>query len=222
MIRTSFFMTFLILFGSSFITILEALTTSQDYIRHILNVETAVGFIAGYVYSIILSKLKDKDDFPDADTERDIMKLRYLDWMVTTPLLIISLLLFIQSQSSTKIRWYQFMIPILLNYMMLFNGYVGEFMTPSKKIEGGILGFSFFALLILSLYHALGSTSFFMKWIFACFVFIWSLYGVVYFIKDTKWKHISYNMLDLISKCFFGLFCWFYFIQIIDSKKTSL
>ena len=43
-------------------------------------------------------------------------------------------------------------------------------------------------------------------------IIIWSLHDIVY-IFDKENKNISYNVLDLISKCFVGL--WIYFTKTI-------
>jgi hypothetical protein len=50
--------------------------------------------------------------------------------------------------------------------------------------------------------------------LYYAFVILWALYGVVYFMKE-KAKNVSYNVLDLLSKCFVGIFFWAYFTKTI-------
>ena len=41
--------------------------------------------------------------------------------------------------------------------------------------------------------------------LFYYFVVVWALYGVAA-LMSYKWKNVGYNILDLFSKNFFGLF----------------
>ena len=56
--------------------------------------------------------------------------------------------------------------------------------------------------------------------IFGAFLVFWSLYGVVYMLGDDKEeeKNIGYNILDLFSKCFVGIFFWAYFTGVFVLK----
>jgi len=44
------------------------------------------------------------------------------------------------------------------------------------------------------------------------FFILWSFYGVAYF-ADEVTKNVTYNILDLLSKCFVGIFFWAYFTK---------
>ena len=57
-----------------------------------MNLETTVSLVASIVYGIFNDKIK-----TDNWALKDFTKLRYLDWMITTPLIILGLLLFIYS-----------------------------------------------------------------------------------------------------------------------------
>ena len=52
--------------------------------------------------------------------------------------------------------------------------------------------------------------NFFNYALFFFFLIVWSLYGIVYKM-DLKTKNITYNYLDLVSKCFVGIGLWLYF-----------
>jgi hypothetical protein len=48
--------------------------------------------------------------------------------------------------------------------------------------------------------------------IFWAFAIFWLFYGVAYWFKE-RLKNVSYNILDLFSKCFVGIFFWAYFTK---------
>jgi len=86
---TSFKTSYLVLMGYTGITLVEALRTNNLNSRHIMNIETTVSIVAGLVYYMFLKKLK-KDDVD----LHEITKLRYIDWAITTPLIILVMMLF--------------------------------------------------------------------------------------------------------------------------------
>jgi hypothetical protein len=50
--------------------------------------------------------------------------------------------------------------------------------------------------------------------LFSMYVVIWSIYGVAYHFEEEQ-KNITYNYLDLTSKCFIGIGLWIYYTKII-------
>ena len=54
--------------------------------------------------------------------------------------------------------------------------------------------------------------------LYGSFVILWALYGVAYWMEEKK-KNVSYNVLDLFSKCFVGIFFWAYFTKSLVLKK---
>ena len=104
---------------------------------------------------------------------------------------------------------------ILLNFGMLYTGYLGEKNTISKT-TGCAVGFLFFISLFALIYFQFvkGSSKLFNFILFGIYFVIWGIYGVVYLLDEEK-KNIAYNILDLISKCFVGLGLWLYFTKIL-------
>jgi len=143
---------------------------------------------------------------------------RYIDWAITTPTMLITLILYliyldkrITNQTNDLELFTLFknnsyiIIPILiLNWLMLLFGYLGE-MNIIPVLFGVILGFIPFLMYYYMIYinYVTANTSGYL--LFWYFFFFWSLYGVVavlpYYIKNS-----FYNILDLFSKNFFGLF----------------
>jgi hypothetical protein len=93
---------------------------------------------------------------------------------------------------------------VLLNWLMLLFGYLGE-MRIIPVLLGVFLGFIPFLIYYYMIYvnYVTKNTSGYL--FFWYFFFFWSLYGVVavlpYYIKNS-----FYNILDLFAKNFFGIF----------------
>jgi len=202
----TFMVSYLILFGYTCITLIEAIRTPSPYIRHIMNVETTVSLVAGLVYGMFIEQYKK----PDFDLKQ-IMPLRYLDWMITTPLILLGIIL-VYNQTRGLINWKTFLGIVVLNWGMLYSGYLGE-TGQADRWASLAIGFLFFAGVLCLLWTATvgKGQSMSVFWIFAV---IWSLYGVAYAL-DEETKNISYNILDVISKALFGMVLWMYYGKVI-------
>jgi hypothetical protein len=97
---------------------------------------------------------------------------------------------------------------------MLGIGYLGE-VNHWDKLSTSLLGFMpFFAMFILIFTQFVAPKYRLDNYIlFGVFVLVWSLYGIVYLLKE-EYKNICLNILDLISKCFVGIGLWAYYTKI--------
>jgi hypothetical protein len=104
---------------------------------------------------------------------------------------------------------------VLLNFGMLYSGYLGEKNTISKT-TGCLVGFAFFAALFAVVYYTFvkGSSNSFNFLLFGVYIAIWGLYGFVYLLDEEN-KNIIYNILDVTAKAFVGLGLWTYFTKIL-------
>ena len=144
----------------------------------------------------------------------NITPFRYLDWAITTPLMLITLSAFLKHDGSTTDRLSDFLTKhkdsvmkiVVLNSAMLLCGLLGEFGYLSAYTAAA-LGFIPFVLNFKYIKDTfLGETSDKnKKAIFIWFVFFWSLYGVFSTMSYTI-KNTGYNILDIFAKNFFGLF----------------
>jgi hypothetical protein len=143
---------------------------------------------------------------------------RYIDWIITTPTMLIQMILYLiylnsKKENSTKQLEFFSLINenskviisvVLLNWLMLLFGYLGE-TKIIPVLLGVFLGFIPFFIYYYMIYINYVSENNIGKLIFWYFLFFWSLYGLVavlpYYIKNA-----FYNILDLFSKNFFGLF----------------
>ena len=152
----------------------------------------------------------------------NITPKRYFDWVITTPTMLINLifyLIFLQYKDNNtndnlndnlnfvklfKTEFSTIITILLLNWSMLLFGYLGE-TSVIPVLLGVSLGFVPFLIYYYIIYEKYALLSDDGYKIFLYFFVFWSLYGVVA-IFPYKIKNMCYNILDLFSKNFFGLF----------------
>jgi hypothetical protein len=135
--------------------------------------------------------------------------------MITTPSMLVNLifyLIFLKNKDANlnfftlfKKEFNTIFIVLLLNWAMLLFGYLGETMVIPILL-GVALGFIPFLLYYYIIYehYAVFSSDTGIN-IFYYFFIFWLLYGIVA-VLPYKLKNMGYNILDLFSKNFFGLF----------------
>jgi len=213
LVMFSFTITYIFLLTTATITFIEAIRTPSPAVRHVLNLETAVSLIAGYFYSVFLEKIKDKKiDWNEINT------LRYVDWAMTTPLMLLAFSLVLSGNIKRSLSLSLFLTIVALDYSMLYLGYMGETGQLERWTAWGLSFAAFFGMFgliyknfITPIYNLSNNI------IFSIFIGIWSMYGVFYLMDDTC-KNIGMNTLDCLSKCCFGLGLWAYFSKIIVLK----
>lgn len=143
---------------------------------------------------------------------------RYLDWAITTPTMLITLvfyLIYLKNKDNHvehqldffelfNQEFYTIIIILVLNWLMLLFGYVGE-ISLMPVLLGVSLGFIPFLIYYYIIYTNYATLSDEGLNIFFYFFIVWSLYGVVA-VLPYELKNICYNILDLFSKNFFGIF----------------
>jgi len=148
----------------------------------------------------------------------NITPKRYFDWVLTTPTMLINLIFYLiflkhkKNNTSNKLNFvklfnkefYTIITILILNWLMLLFGYLTE-ISVIPLILGVLLGFIPFIIYYYIIYIKYAVLSNEGLKIYFYFLFFWSLYGISA-ILPYKMKNICYNILDLFSKNFFGLF----------------
>ena len=179
---------------------------AANIIKQLLILELLVQVIEGSFYFWL---------FYNFDRITNVTPKRYIDWVITTPTMLVTLiiyLIYLNNKAASNLDFFQVfnenfntIISVLfLNWLMLLFGYLGE-TNIIPILLGVFLGFIPFLIyyyLIFINYVNYDNSG----WkLFFYFFFFWSLYGVAatlpYYIKNT-----FYNILDLFAKNFFGLF----------------
>ena len=148
----------------------------------------------------------------------DIAKFRYYDWMLTTPIMLLTTLIFFvyndksktESREKKEIKLTDILknekesiIKIFLsNLGMLIVGYLQEIgkldIAYSTTFGFGFLFYSFYKL-----YQYVGDSE--SRILFWIMLILWSKYGIAAMMKN-KAKNTMYNILDIFSKNFYGIF----------------
>jgi bacteriorhodopsin len=208
LVKKSFMLTYVLLLTTATITFIEALRTNSPTIRHIFNLETCISIVAGYFYGLFIQQV-------DTSDWAEITKLRYIDWSITTPMMLLALCLVLSYNSKTVIHLPVMLSIIALNYVMLYTGYMGETGVLERWIAD-IVGFvPFIAMFFIIYYNFIRPRPDYSNLVmFGLYLVVWSLYGVVYMLSE-EWKNIAMNILDLTAKCLIGLGLWVYYTNII-------
>tara|TARA_Y100000816_G_scaffold86198_1_gene59342 strand:+ start:4287 stop:4949 length:663 start_codon:yes stop_codon:yes gene_type:complete len=206
LVKNSFYITYAFLMTTATITLIEALRTKNPKIRNILNLETCISVVAAFYYGKFVDDLE-----VDIDYEK-INVTRYVDWSITTPIMLLVLILaFNYNNKKGPISFFNFLIILFFNYFMLGFGYLGEVGTLDKTTANGLGFLGFFGLyyFIYKKYIA-GKKNSDNNMLFYSFLILWAFYGVFYTMEPVL-RNVGYNVLDLLSKCFVGIFFWAYF-----------
>lgn len=220
-VKMSFYITYAFLMTTATITFIESISTKIPRIRHILNLETCISVVATFFYTQFIKKLKLTETGMNPIAEevkvnyKSINLTRYTDWAITTPIMLLVLLLVFCYNTKQELKASFFLVVLILNYLMLYIGFLGE-KQKMTRINATIWGFVFFFGLYGLIYakYLHGNYNFDNQIIFWAFVFFWAFYGVLYNYDEEK-KNIGYNVLDLFSKCFVGIFFWAYLTKVL-------
>lgn len=220
----SFYITCAFLVTTGTITFIEALRTPIVPMRHILNLETCISIVAAYFYGKFVTMLEpmkkhivgeQKGEHEELEKlQREINDTRYVDWMITTPIMLLVLVLAFQYNSGVKgVKFADYMLILFLNYGMLGTGYLGERNVIQKPVAN-VAGFGFFGAMYAFLYYKYlmkpnNGNNMNNQMLFMAFFVLWAFYGIFYLMKESV-KNTGYNVLDLCSKCFVGIYFWSY------------
>ena len=214
-LQTSFMITYIILLTTGTICFIEAIRTNIPTVRHILNLETCISIVGAYFYSIFIQKLKDYEEQKKQVNWNEITQIRYLDWAITTPMMLIVLCAMLAYNIKSKVHFSIIGIVLLLNYAMLGLGYLGEINTIDKSTAFITSFVSFFAMYYLIYKYYLCTKYHFPNYVLYFIYFVaWTFYGIAYLLEPET-KNIVMNTLDLISKGIIGIGIWAYFTHII-------
>jgi bacteriorhodopsin len=189
-------------------------------IKQLLGLEVAVQAVEGAFYVWLYNNIH---------TVKNITPKRYADWALTTPTMLVTLIAYlIYLNASTNMNHDRKSLSLLqilrenavpiaqivgLNWLMLLFGYLGE-VGVIPLVAGVALGFAPFIAYFYIIYDRFianannpdnpDNTNTSVK-IYAYFLVFWSLYGIVAVLPYAL-KNTIYNVLDLFSKNFFGIF----------------
>ena len=191
------------------------LNEKDKILKDILAIEAIVQFVEAFFYVWVILALKHMEN---------MTRRRYIDWMITTPIMLLSTIIFMEfkynrENNLEKVTLKDFInknktniIKIaVFNGLMLLFGYLGETEIIPKYI-GIPIGFVFFYLSFKIIYYEYAYKTDIGKKLFYFVAGVWSLYGIAAMLH-MPYKNISYNMLDVVAKNFYGLYIYYKILQ---------
>ena len=195
----------------------------DNILKDILGMETIVQFVefAFYIWMSLALLNVEK-----------MASRRYIDWVITTPVMLISTIIFMKYNYNKEQNKERFTLKdffqddrdnviklVIYNLGMLVFGYLGENNIIPKYL-GITIGFIFFFLAFKLIYTEYAVNTSIGKKLFYFMFIIWSLYGVVA-VMPPNIKNTSYNILDIIAKNFYGLFIYYRIVKISCEESNS-
>lgn len=177
----------------------------------ILRLETAVQFIEAAFYAWALKSTVELGT---------LASKRYSDWVLTTPTMLVSTIMYMKYlEGRPGISQYKKDIMEILAYNlgMLVFGYLGETNVLPKSLSI-TLGFACFAKSFYLIYKKFNNKK--SEKLFKFLLVVWGLYGVAAMLPNVQ-KNVSYNLLDVVAKNFYGLFIYYKAYDIATTVQTS-
>lgn len=145
---------------------------------------------------------------------------RYLDWIVSTPLMLTSTIAFLLYRAEPSAGLAQVfeganllpsLVVLTLNWVMLLAGFLVEVGATRYRTATLSLGMAAFVGEFFVLYdnfvREAGPVGF---GLFLFTYLVWGGYGIAASLQDDALKNVSYNALDVVSKNFYGAFLFVY------------
>lgn len=157
----------------------------------------------------------------------EVTYTRYFDWFISTPLMLLTTVFFMEYINVEKYGKIITIIDILQkdflpllkiiagNFIMLLFGFLAE-IRYLPRILGFVLGTIGFLYSFYTIYIEFVGIEYWNNVLFYFMFVIWGLYGVA-FLFPYVIKNVSYNYLDIFSKNFYGLFLYY----IILTKQVT-
>lgn len=182
---------------------------SDVVLKEILAIENIVQIIEFTFYLYIASYNTDVNKMGS---------LRYIDWFVTTPTMLFTTIVYTEYNnvkdkgeildvkkfiSLNKMKMYKIFVN---NFFMLVCGLLVELDIINMYL-GISIGFYFFYQ-TFKIIHTYTKNNVINDRLYTFLVIVWGLYGFAAMLSN-KNKNISYNLLDLVAKNFYGLYIYF-------------
>mgnify|MGYP003776494005 CR=1 FL=1 len=180
----------------------------NNILRELLLIETLVQVIEFAFYLYIFRMIY-------TNNLLNVTSIRYFDWFITTPTMLLSLIIYISYKNNKTITDVKSFIKkhtndilyiIGCNAAMLIFGYLGE-TGVIDLYYASIIGFVFFFASFYRIYDKfVRDTEMFTE--FMIVFGIWSIYGIAALFEPVL-KNNMYNILDIFSKNIMGIFLFY-------------
>lgn len=181
-------------------------------LKDILTMELIVQIIEFIFYAYLVYMIV------SGHMSKFITSHRYVDWTITTPVMLVSFIMFfkylknpqrnIRLFESIKEEKVNIIKVIAANALMLLCGFLAERSMINSTL-GIALGFIPFAYMFKIIYSDYAKDTEIAQLLYYVSFITWGLYGVAAALPFNQ-KNTMYNILDLFSKNAYGLFLYFF------------
>ena len=173
--------------------------------RNILWLESTITGISSFIYSFYMKEIQNinEDSCQEICQENKWEKitfLRYIDWSITTPMMLLSLSMILSMNTGIQIDSIQMGYIFILDWIMLYVSYAGE-TNVIDRTTANILEFIPFVIIFGLLYNRFIRNKNIQQnnMILIYYFIVWFLYGIMYMF-DEKTMNVYFNILDFFSK----------------------
>ena len=192
--------------GLNIFSFFQTLEPKDKILHGILWIETIVQLIQLTFYKWYLYNL---------DNVSKLTFYRYHDWFLTTPLMLFSTMVYYDYnntdpqtettvQSFIETHWKDILIVFGFNFVMLMFGYLFE-RNIIDLLTSQVFGFAGLFGTFYVIWNSFASHSPKNVLVYIFMTTVWALYGVAALFGPVL-KNAAYNVLDVISKNFYGIF----------------
>ena len=177
-------------------------SAARDELNVILGLELGSQIVELLWYSIVICRFREISTWT-----------RYMDWVVSTPIMLCSTVLFFSHRDDSLAFVSPFQsapmyLCLLCNWIMLLFGFLVETDRLPKAVGLTLGTWGFVGSFTLLGTHVREEDGLSVGLFWFVFV-VWGLYGVAA-LAPYRAKNVSYNFLDIVSKNFYGLFLFVY------------
>ena len=204
LMRKSFFGVYYFMIFAFTVTLICCFIVKETSLRRILIIEVLVTGISSFMYYLFTNNIDTYfSTIPEPGRDIDLSvvdRLRYNGWAFSTPLMLIALCLILSTSTKVPINPIMMFTILLLDYIMLLLGYLGEVDMIDHNVAM-VLGFIPFFMVFYLIFSTFLTQTInpFNYLIFFIYFIIWAGYGVAYGL-DEKIKNIVTNVFDAIAK----------------------
>ena len=191
------------------------LPKEHSILTDVLKLETLVQFIEALFYVWLVLNFK---------KIRRMASKRYYDWVITTPAMLLATIIYMKYSEhkeakvggeGVEMKFTSFLQNNQINIFkmfasntfMLLCGFLGEIGRVSM-LQSVAVGSIFFLYTFYLIWEEYAKHSGEGVRLFRFLFVIWGLYAVAALMKP-KNKNIGYNLLDIVSKNFYGLYIYY-------------
>lgn len=187
-----------------FILIIKSIATESSKYESIFKAETAILGIAFTQY--ILTFTIENSNVLDKNVNLFAQQLRYIDWLITTPLLLYTFWKLARTDGYTG--GFQYLLIAVI--IMIIAGMIAEFKNNNLFYWIGCLAYVviFIEIVrIMNFYSSETNKNENRKNLGWFFIFGWLIYPIAYFFNDNI-KYILYSIADFINKGIYSIYLY--------------